>query len=626
MENAAQDGSQELSSEVESANGVLVQTEDVLVDGLAQVLAGAPLTDMWALGRILGRAADAEPDAAKARMHRLLAQLSYCRLVVEGPEPYRAGKVEDERRWEIPSDFDGAQNNELARIVEHIPHPGLKARTADIVFYNDRKQGRAAVSAVDAYAETIEAEIRRLGEGGVPELEQNGFDLIWLAVRAIQIARMSTKAKGVPARLGAAVLALYNRSRDRGDVVAFHHIAEAAATAKVVGWDVVGADSEAIADGTAAGTYDMPVYTLLIFAGRAYERAQRHDDKARAWEKSLNVQLRLRDAAPLATVKAHLTQKALRYARAHGLRHRVVNLRDQLRRFEQESVDDVRPFSTSYDLSNLHDLIDEEFESLTLSQVLRSLATISSPVTLDEVRQSAERTHGNGYFSNMFGSIHNDVHGRQSAYSNPASQKNSEDSSWFREQAYRYVEANCRIVVKGMIEPAGQRIQDVFPIEARHFHIIAVRSPFVPTGFEHIFSIAFARFWQGDQITAAHLLIPQIEGILRHVLDMRGIAIATLHDDGNQEDRGIGVLLTQFREPLMEIFGADILFTIDLLFSTKPGPNLRNELAHGKLSVMDCYSAPAIYACWFTYRLICLPLLDNWDENVTPNLEPVVRM
>ena len=46
-----------------------------------------------------------------------------------------------------------------------------------------------------------------------------------------------------------------------------------------------------------------------------------------------------------------------------------------------------------------------------------------------------------------------------------------------------------------------------------------------------------------------------------------------------------------------------------------------HQVAHGKMSAGACYHPSSVYACWLLYRLICLPLVRYWKDQVAPALE-----
>jgi hypothetical protein len=145
--------------------------------------------------------------------------------------------------------------------------------------------------------------------------------------------------------------------------------------------------------------------------------------------------------------------------------------------------------------------------------------------------------------------------------------------------------------VGGRIEPARQVVMARFHIGEDHFAAIVSNSPFIAPSQRMIFARGFTRLFQGDYISAAHLLIAQIESGVRRV-----------------------------PEAMDAVFTPFLAHEIDQLFAKRPGPALRHELAHGKLGDGSCFSHDVVYACWLIFRLACLPLMPVWDKVVEPSL------
>jgi hypothetical protein len=120
--------------------------------------------------------------------------------------------------------------------------------------------------------------------------------------------------------------------------------------------------------------------------------------------------------------------------------------------------------------------------------------------------------------------------------------------------------------------------------------------------------LGFARFFCGDFISALHVLVPQVENSLRYVLKQAAVDPSSIKTDMTRESRTISVMLEKDRAVLEKIIGPAIVFEVGNLFDFRGGPSLRDELAHGLLSSGACYGPDAIYACWFIFRLCCLPL------------------
>src|SRR3546814_16267708 len=83
-------------------------------------------------------------------------------------------------------------------MVATIPHPALRARVADVVWYNDRTQGTAATAAVDAYCELIKRRLDGSYVRRLADLKDSILDLVDWFNRALQIVGMSRKRGEMP--------------------------------------------------------------------------------------------------------------------------------------------------------------------------------------------------------------------------------------------------------------------------------------------------------------------------------------------------------------------------------------------------------------------------------------------
>lgn len=105
----------------------------------------------------------------------------------------------------------------------------------------------------------------------------------------------------------------------------------------------------------------------------------------------------------------------------------------------------------------------------------------------------------------------------------------------------------------------------------------------------------------GDWLTSMHLLIPQIEASVRHVLQQHGVITSTVESDGIQKERDINQLLW---DPTAEdVFGADILFDLRGILIERFGSNMRNEAAHGLMPEVAFYRAESVYLWWLVIHL-----------------------
>jgi hypothetical protein len=134
------------------------------------------------------------------------------------------------------------------------------------------------------------------------------------------------------------------------------------------------------------------------------------------------------------------------------------------------------------------------------------------------------------------------------------------------------------------------------------FVALASQSPIVPKDRTNLFGKALFAGYERDFVTALHLLIPQIEHMVRVHLKQAGAKTTNLDKDGIQDEKGMSTLMDL--PEAEQVFGKDLTFELKAIFCDPFGSNLRNELAHGLLDENSCHSVSGIYAWWFALRLV----------------------
>jgi hypothetical protein len=113
---------------------------------------------------------------------------------------------------------------------------------------------------------------------------------------------------------------------------------------------------------------------------------------------------------------------------------------------------------------------------------------------------------------------------------------------------------------------------------------LLTHSPFVPADLLMTFSRGFARFFQGDFISAINILTPLLENSLRHLLKSHAHEVSKLDSTtGTQQDMTILNLFVQMRPQMEAIFTRPLVADIAHVFLKKPGHSLRHAVAHGLL-------------------------------------------
>lgn len=140
----------------------------------------------------------------------------------------------------------------------------------------------------------------------------------------------------------------------------------------------------------------------------------------------------------------------------------------------------------------------------------------------------------------------------------------------------------------------------------------------IPSDRQKIFIKGLMAGFSFDFVTSLHLLVPQIENLVREQLHIHGIRTITLDKDGIEVEVGLSTLVE--KPEFTQIFGEDIAFEIRALMCESTGSNLRNNVAHGLLNENEMQSAASIYFWWFCFKLVYMQYITaSESSDITDN-------
>lgn len=151
------------------------------------------------------------------------------------------------------------------------------------------------------------------------------------------------------------------------------------------------------------------------------------------------------------------------------------------------------------------------------------------------------------------------------------------------------------------------RIEDLFPF--------VTNNPFVPKGREHIYARGLHAGFTSDFLVAAHLLLPQVENSIRHLLYQQGHVVSNLTSHNIQNELDLNTAYEKFRDEITTVLGEDIAFDLEGLLIQRFGSNLRNETAHGLMEHNEFFSGPVVYFWWLILHLCILYHLMTLSES-----------
>jgi len=255
----------------------------------------------------------------------------------------------------------------------------------------------------------------------------------------------------------------------------------------------------------------------------------------------------------------------------------------------------------STDISKTVESARNAVRGKSITEALLSLANIHGGFHVEELRSESDQMLRAHPLQALFPATHISRDGRVISKRQGGFEAEDYQATVWAEMI-RHYSMQTSFVVQGMIWPALEVIAMEHRIKEWDFISLARRSPIVPDRRERLWGKALFAGYERDFTTALHLLVPQVEHMLRTRLKLAGVRTRNLDNEGIENEYGLSKLM-EIPE-VSKIFGEDIAFEVKALFCEQMGPNLRNDVAHGLLDDDHCESFSAIYAWWLSLKLV----------------------
>ncbi|TYK74118.1 DUF4209 domain-containing protein [Comamonas sp. Z1] len=307
-----------------------------------------------------------------------------------------------------------------------------------------------------------------------------------------------------------------------------------------------------------------------------------------------------------------------------GVDEKLKTLRQTQREIAMQSIGDFVAIPIeAEDFGDEIRTIQERVSGKELTDALLVLAESWARVSRERAEAGARKSIEEFSSNRLFAKRKLTDDGRLAAKGPPASDASltsskPDDAIW--NQMVQNYNFDISFAVQATIAPAWkQLVLEHFITDDDLVNIVAL-SGIVPAGRVKLVAKGLKAGFEGDFAVALHLLVPQLEHLVRSHLQIRGAKTVPIDlDQGLQREASLSTLV-ELAE-MAEIFGDDLAFEIRALFCDGFGPNLRNELAHGLLEEGACYSATSLYAWWLIFSMIYLQYwygARTWDNMAPP--------
>jgi hypothetical protein len=287
-----------------------------------------------------------------------------------------------------------------------------------------------------------------------------------------------------------------------------------------------------------------------------------------------------------------------------GKRDRVRELLLELKKYESNVGGELKRISVAIDVTDLGEAARNVVSGKALTEALRDFAMVAAPPRLADLR-AAVKNLARGFISESIALSIIDREGAVVATRPPIDPEGADDDA-VRKRMIEHANIIRKVTVEGSIMPAATQILEEHLIRVEDLLPLVTQSAWVPPGRESVYARGIFAGLDGDLTVAIHLLLPQLENSLRWLLQAADVPTVTFRPDDHQVQQPFGELL--FSPEAKVLLGEDLHFDLVSLLVEPSGPNLRNQVAHGRVPTNEFNSVAVMYCWWLTLRLCFLTI------------------
>ena len=589
-------------------------------DSLVDAVNSYGCSTMWTP---LSTAAKAALDSGSAAQARVLWLLADCSSMMLKPasqnSPFGPMCQFDDRRSAMVEDFEPSDLEVLGEVVGLIRNDDLRARVSDILWLARKpRQFQDGLQAAESYstrlldheswyrssAESFERGIvlcRQLGSAALPILERIEEKL---AIGGLA----STQAQGL---YGVQVFALLLRCQllrsERNELVVTHlrTLIDGFRGDRDHGRMREAAEVLQNLLGRLNG-YEDEIQTLQVSIAESWA-SQAEDTATPAIASNIAGVSYCNNAIQAFREIPRNKRTSL------GVDERILELRSQLAASGIGALDEMGQFeSEGIDISDLVKNAISQVEGRSVWNALYGLAHIAQPPSSEEIRQRVIELSQEYPLGTLFGATHLSRDGRVVARTDGGNFGVLEGHELLIEMIKNF-QISVDLSVQGAIWPGLRAVRNEHRLTSAEFTYIASNAPIVPRGSAWLIGEALYLGYDDNWIAATHLIAPQIESLIRLHLKSAGCTTTSVDRDGIENEIGLSSLLGL--DEAASVIGEDMIFELKAMFTTPPGPNFRNEIAHGLVSADKCASASALYAWWVLFRIVMDSFASTQQQN-----------
>jgi len=300
-----------------------------------------------------------------------------------------------------------------------------------------------------------------------------------------------------------------------------------------------------------------------------------------------------------------LADAIIEYRKIGGEKYneRIEQLEIRRKEAQRKARQQCKPFKIGFDVTGLVNMIKQSVENKDFDSGLRNLASLA-PYPAKTAWAGETKQMSDGLLVSQLSTIIKTD--SQDNVCKTTKGQNLDDENQRKEAILSEARSQAALnqkLVGIAVDPARKILASTAPA-SDCFGLLISDNTFIPPGRQEIYERGLKAGLDGDWLVCAHLLVPQLENSIRHVLACGDATMSKQRQDGTQDEI---IKLKQMleNEEAVKFFGEDLVFDLEvLLVDPGDGNNLRNDVCHGFLDPKAFSSGAVHYLWWLTLHIL----------------------
>lgn len=294
---------------------------------------------------------------------------------------------------------------------------------------------------------------------------------------------------------------------------------------------------------------------------------------------------------------------ARKYRAEYSVDERLSEIYTMMGSSNKLATDEMSLITTDpIDISPLIISAIERIEQKEFEEAFVIFTSISSTSNFEALRKSSEKSLGSS-LSRLFGTTYYSGDGRVIAKTGGGLSTSGDDYELQLEaQMQHEFSIDIDLSVKGSIYPAFEQLVSEHTVTKEYIMSVCLNSSIVPRNRASIWAEGLYYGFEKNFLISTHLLIPQIEHLIRLLLKQAGTQTTVLEASGIEMEKGLSTIIEEPK--LEELINKNLIMELKYLLTKSIGYNLRNDVAHGLSTSQTFQSVASVYVWWRILRLV----------------------